>query len=33
MINDLKKETQQLVFDLKEDMNKQLNKLKENTKK
>jgi hypothetical protein len=29
MINNLKEETQKLVFDLKEDMNKQLNELKE----
>jgi hypothetical protein len=31
MINDLNEETQKLVFDLKQDMNKQLNELKENT--
>jgi hypothetical protein len=31
MINDLKEQTQKLVFDLKGDMNKQRNELKENT--
>jgi hypothetical protein len=31
MINDLKEETQKLVFDLKKNMHKQLNELKENT--
>jgi hypothetical protein len=31
MINSLKEETQKLVFDIKEDVNKQLNKLKVNT--
>jgi F0F1-type ATP synthase membrane subunit b/b' len=29
MINDLKEETQKLVFDIKKDMNKQLSELKE----
>jgi hypothetical protein len=31
MINNFKEETQKLVFDLKEDINKQLNGFKENT--
>jgi hypothetical protein len=31
MINNLKEEIQKLVFDLKGDLNKQLNELKENT--
>jgi hypothetical protein len=31
MINYFREETQKLVFDLKENMNEQLNKLKENT--
>jgi hypothetical protein len=31
MIKDFKEETQELVFDLKKDVNKQLNELKENT--
>jgi hypothetical protein len=31
MIKDSKEETQELVFDLKKDVNKQLNELKENT--
>jgi hypothetical protein len=33
MINDLKEETQNLVFEHKEDVNKQLNNLRENTKR
>jgi hypothetical protein len=33
MINDLKEDTQNLVFDFKEVVNKQLNELKENTNK
>jgi hypothetical protein len=31
MINDLKEETQKLAFDLKKNMNKQLNEFKEST--